>query len=263
VTLKLLVYPSAALETVEGVITKETKDVRLHRALLNEFGYELDSNSAILDFGCGQGNMVREYRDAGFQAYGVDIDVSNEDEFLRSIRNDVIYRIPFDDNQFDFLFSNSVLEHVRDLDSALSEMYRVLKPGGASLHLFPPKAKPIEPHVFVPLATVVRNRPWLLVWAFFGIRNSFQKHVKAIDVARKNYAYLHNYTFYRSKRELREHICRRFDNLTFADREMIKNSYGSVRTLSPLIQTLPFLALLYGAFHNRCIFFEKPAPSSI
>jgi ubiquinone/menaquinone biosynthesis C-methylase UbiE len=241
------------------MISEESKDVRLHRALLNEFGHELDSNSAILDFGCGQGNMVRQYRDAGYQAFGADIDVPNTDQFIRLIRNDQIYRIPFDDNEFDFLFSNSVLEHVQDLDSALSEMYRVLKPGGASLHLFPPKAKPIEPHVFVPLATVVRNRPWLLVWAFLGIRNSYQKQIKAIEVARKNYTFLHDHTFYRSKRELSRHICRRFDNLTFADREMIKNSYGRVRSFYRLSRTLPFFALLYGTFHNRCIFFEKPA----
>lgn len=31
------------------------KDVILHRSILKEFGYELDSKSVILDFDCGDG----------------------------------------------------------------------------------------------------------------------------------------------------------------------------------------------------------------
>ncbi len=41
-----------------------------------------------------------------------------------------IHEIPFDDNTFDVIFCNHVLEHVRDDKKALSEMKRVLKPGG-------------------------------------------------------------------------------------------------------------------------------------
>src|SRR5262249_48133121 len=38
--------------------------------------------------------------------------------------------IPFDDEFFDIVHANSVIEHVADLDAALSEIFRVLKPGG-------------------------------------------------------------------------------------------------------------------------------------
>ena len=41
-----------------------------------------------------------------------------------------IHEIPFEDNYFDIIFCNHVLEHVDDDKKALSEMRRVLKPGG-------------------------------------------------------------------------------------------------------------------------------------
>ena len=39
----------------------------------------------------------------------------------------------FPDNEFDLVFSNSVLEHVKNPKKALQEMYRVIKPGGKLL----------------------------------------------------------------------------------------------------------------------------------
>lgn len=41
-----------------------------------------------------------------------------------------IHQIPFEENTFDVIFCNHVLEHVDDDLKALSEMKRVLKPGG-------------------------------------------------------------------------------------------------------------------------------------
>jgi ubiquinone/menaquinone biosynthesis C-methylase UbiE len=106
----------------------DTRDAELHRSILKEFGRELNADSLILDFGCGDGQMVRQYRSAGLQAVGVDVTLAEETELLRLIPGDASYRIPFADDTFDFLFSNSVLEHVEDLDSALAEIHRVLKP---------------------------------------------------------------------------------------------------------------------------------------
>jgi SAM-dependent methyltransferase len=209
------------------------KDVRLHRSILKEFGYKLDSDSLILDFGCGAGELVQEYRDAGLRAFGVDIVLQKQGPFLRLIPEDY-YRIPFDDNTFDFIFSNSVFEHVRDLSLALAEIKRVLKPGGVSLHLFPPKARLIEAHLFVPFGGIFQNHPWLLLWASLGIRNSFQKGLDFKETAARNYVWPHNNIFNRTKRELKELITVEFQNLAFADSQMIKHSYGQAVYLFPL-----------------------------
>src|SRR3954467_1739071 len=39
--------------------------------------------------------------------------------------------LPFDDASFDLVFGHAVLHHLPDLDTALSEFHRVLRPGGA------------------------------------------------------------------------------------------------------------------------------------
>jgi ubiquinone/menaquinone biosynthesis C-methylase UbiE len=45
--------------------------------------------------------------------------------------------LPFADASFDFIFSSSVLEHIRDLPAAFEEMRRCLRPGGLMLHIMP------------------------------------------------------------------------------------------------------------------------------
>ena len=111
-------------------------DVQLHRSILKEFGRELTEDSLILDFGCGDGAMVNQYRRSGLQAFGVDVRLDRDSDLLRLIPTTPTYRIPFDKESFDFVFSNSV-RHVEDLDSALSEIYRV-KPRKPS-HLSSPR----------------------------------------------------------------------------------------------------------------------------
>jgi len=45
-------------------------------------------------------------------------------------RCDAGQRLPYEDHYFDLVFDNSALEHIPDLDAALSEISRVTKPGG-------------------------------------------------------------------------------------------------------------------------------------
>ena len=44
-----------------------------------------------------------------------------------------LHEIPFDDNQYDVVFCNHVLEHVEDAHQCMSELYRVMKPGGFAI----------------------------------------------------------------------------------------------------------------------------------
>lgn len=50
-----------------------------------------------------------------------------------SIRKIDLLSIPFSENYFDFVIANHVLEHVDDDIRALSEIHRVLKPGGIAI----------------------------------------------------------------------------------------------------------------------------------
>ncbi len=45
--------------------------------------------------------------------------------------------LPFDENSFDVVFCNHVLEHITDDTKAMQELYRVLKPGGMGIFQIP------------------------------------------------------------------------------------------------------------------------------
>lgn len=113
------------------------------------------TGGSILDFGCGAGQIVRKLRERQFDAYGCDdfslthtSNVSADMAPYIKAMNDG--HIPFKDNQFEIVLSNQVFEHVADLDATLREIYRVLKPSGMLLSLFPDKTIWREGHTEIP-----------------------------------------------------------------------------------------------------------------
>jgi ubiquinone/menaquinone biosynthesis C-methylase UbiE len=87
----------------------------------------------VLEVGCGTGLLLR--RIAAFARTARGVDLSPEMlERARARGLDVIEasatRLPFPDASFDVACSFKVLAHVRDVHGALSEMARVVRPGG-------------------------------------------------------------------------------------------------------------------------------------
>ena len=94
------------------------------------------------------------------QAYGCDIFYGGADRLSSvptKLLNDGVIRvmegsaIPFNEDSFDYVINNQVMEHVEDLDTVLAEVHRVLKPGGMVLSLFPSKEVWHEGHCGIPL----------------------------------------------------------------------------------------------------------------
>ena len=48
-----------------------------------------------------------------------------------------ILELPFEDDSFDVIFCNHVLEHIEDDSKAMSELYRVMRPGGMGIFQVP------------------------------------------------------------------------------------------------------------------------------
>jgi SAM-dependent methyltransferase len=231
-----------------------SRHLELQRNILRDLGHTLTPGAQVLDFGCGAGEMVGEYRVAGYDAFGCDLRVEVETDHLLRMAGG---RIPFADDSFDFVFSDQVLEHVQDHNRAFAEIERVMKPGGISLHIFPAKLKPTESHVLVPLGGLMQQRWWLTLWACLGVRNSFQKSKSVREVVNLNYDYLHTRTNYLSRSQIVAAASAYFGATEFAERYMIKHSYGHARRLYPLVHWLPATAWVYSTCYSRVLFMQK------
>lgn len=55
---------------------------------------------------------------------------------LADVKADIC-NLPFEDNKYDIIFCNHVLEHIPDDTKAMQELYRVLKPGGMAILQIP------------------------------------------------------------------------------------------------------------------------------
>jgi len=90
--------------------------------------------AAVLEIGCGTGLVARRLEAAGAaRVVGVDLSLG----MLRKAEGRRVIRVqgsasslPFRDAAFDLVCSFKVLPHVPDLDAALSEARRVVRPGG-------------------------------------------------------------------------------------------------------------------------------------
>jgi SAM-dependent methyltransferase len=90
-----------------------------------------------IDIGCGDGKLTEILaRHISLGALvGVDPDPKETEaarsrNFYRAVHTTGADHIPEPDGRFDYAVSNSVLEHIPDLDSVLAEVARVLRPGG-------------------------------------------------------------------------------------------------------------------------------------
>lgn len=94
-----------------------------------------DGPLTILDLGCGAGDLVRAINGAYSQAVCIGLDIPDSPEVRERKKggNFVTFdgvRVPFASSSFDFVVSRQVLEHVERPEELLSEVARVLKPGG-------------------------------------------------------------------------------------------------------------------------------------
>ena len=172
-------------------------------------GFVLPDGARVLDLGCGNGSGVAALLALGYEAVGCDLRLRksgpHRDRLYREGRLRVMEsprRLPFDDETFDGVFSQNVLEHVQDYEATLSEIARVLKPNGVSVHMFPSCWTLVEGHVHVPLATFFRPYWYLLLWAWVGVRKRSQNGWSAIRTARHNRWYLTTATNYLSGRRI-------------------------------------------------------------
>lgn len=113
-------------------------------------------NGKILDYGCGSKPYKRFFESTSY--IGVDIETSGHPTSRKHA--DVFFdgiNLPFQNDEFDGVLASEVFEHVFELHECLTEIARVLKPGGYLLatcpFVWPLHEKPYD---------FARYTPWAL-----------------------------------------------------------------------------------------------------
>jgi SAM-dependent methyltransferase len=113
--------------------------VRHHRIL-----EMADTNGGrMLDIGCGSGRLLFDLRQLGFQVFGVDYSSSMVAASRALFRGrgakpaplavEDIERLAFRDGSFDMVVAAAVIEYLFTDENAISEIHRVLRPGGSMI----------------------------------------------------------------------------------------------------------------------------------
>lgn len=92
----------------------------------------------LLDVGCGDGErLFRYFKQLPREFHGVegapDLKAQAEARGLKVASYDLNGRWPYENNKFDVVFSNQVIEHLHNCRLFATETFRVLKPGGTAI----------------------------------------------------------------------------------------------------------------------------------
>lgn len=244
-------------------MSKQSTRFHTQTMIIRELGFKLKPGATVLDLGCGNSAIIEEYRALGYEAFGCDfafieglpVEILHTNELIRPIEREP-YRLPFTDDFFDVVISDQVFEHVKNYDETLSEIRRVLKSGGISLHFFPSRYTPVEPHVCVPLATIIQKRWWLALWALLGVRTPLQKGMSVCEVTDENHVFLTSHTSYLSRSAIERFVSRYFADYSFCESLFLKFSKRG-RIIYKFSRFLPVLPWAYGMIRARVLFFRK------
>jgi ubiquinone/menaquinone biosynthesis C-methylase UbiE len=108
--------------------------------IVNRAGVSLEGLGHILEFGCGDGRMIRwlEHLAGDREIWGTDVDAGrivwckqHLGPPFRFLTTTTVPHLPFEDRYFGFIYAGSVFTHIDDLaDTWIAELRRILRPGG-------------------------------------------------------------------------------------------------------------------------------------
>jgi len=129
-------------DTTDDLLWQQLKTLPAFRALLRaveaRFYEQIPLPDPILDIGCGDGNFAQLALPGRRITAGIDpwwrplnkaVKAGNYELPIQALGD----YLPFPDNYFASAFSNSVLEHIPDIQPVLNEIGRVLQPGAPFL----------------------------------------------------------------------------------------------------------------------------------
>ncbi|PYL08718.1 MAG: hypothetical protein DME33_06485 [Verrucomicrobia bacterium] len=122
-------------------------------------GGHLQPGMNVLELGCGTGYFTRELARSGADIIAIDVsrellEIARVNCSAPNVRYELqnAYELRYPDAEFDSVVGSSVLHHL-EIEAALREIYRVLKPDGTIYFT--------EPNMLNPQIAIQKNVPWV------------------------------------------------------------------------------------------------------
>jgi SAM-dependent methyltransferase len=197
-------------------------------AVLQDFLRDPIKDKRILDLGAGSGE-IGEYFSINNKVCSVDIEDQRKNKKSKVIFTKVdSEKLPFEDDCFDIVISNHVIEHIKNQGFHLNEIYRVLKKGGICYLATPNRYFPLETHY--------------KIWFIHYLGNDkYNKYLKKKGIYHEN-IYLLNY--FEMKKLFNRFVIREYTH------KIIKDSVKFGLKI-PIINRLPLFMLKTINFISR------------
>jgi SAM-dependent methyltransferase len=107
--------------------------------------FDRHAGEDVLEIGGGMGTDLSQFAAAGARVTDLDLssghlELARENLGLRKLPGTFILQdaesLPFEDGSFDLVYSNGVLHHTPNTRAVVSEIQRVLRPGGRAIVMF-------------------------------------------------------------------------------------------------------------------------------
>lgn len=174
-------------------------------AVINTYLLKMDNSKIIkiLDLGCGDGKLIGHICQAltilrpnyKIKIFGLDVSDANQQEkdyvvktkqYLSQLHSNNVEieemvvitsteTLPYEENEFDFIITNQVMEHVNDHKFLFKEIYRCLNSNGVNINLFPLQEVLWEGHAFMPIVHKIKNLRLRMLFLLFFARIGFKK----------------------------------------------------------------------------------------
>ena len=119
----------------------------------------LKPGMTVLELGCGTGSFTQELARSGADVVAIDVspellEIAKANSSASNVRYEIqnAYDLKYAGAIFDSVVGSSVLHHL-EIEAALRQVYRVLKPGGAIYFT--------EPNMLNPQIAIQKNIPWI------------------------------------------------------------------------------------------------------
>ena len=160
-----------------------------------------NENGVMLDLGCGEGRHIFGVMQQfpNLQCIGLDPHLESLDKSLEGLElfeslstkttsflSGSAYSLPFADSTFDLVICSEVLEHLHEYKDAISEINRVLKPGGKFLASVPSE---FPEKICWALSTEYQNQPG-------GHLRIFKKKSLINEVSERGFNFLQSERFH-------------------------------------------------------------------